>query len=140
MRRLGEIGEGGFEGERVLGVHEEEGHRWTEEDNLGFGVVGELLALEVLLPEGDGVVGEPVVLDAGDVFAGEADIVVGEVGVVGGELGVHCVNEAWGGGSHGRKGVHCVNEVLSGECCGREELGVMKSSAVFDTLVYSAAV
>ncbi len=53
---------------------------------MGFGVGVELFALEVFFPEGDGVVGEPVGFDAGDVFVGEAHVVVGEVGFVGGEL------------------------------------------------------
>ena len=52
-----------------------------------FRVLVELLALEVFFPEGDGVVGQPVIFDAGDVFVGQADVVVGEVGFVGGELG-----------------------------------------------------
>lgn len=42
--------------------------------------------LEVFFPECYGIVGQPVVADAVDVFAGQADVVVGEVSVIGGEL------------------------------------------------------
>lgn len=77
-----EIGQSTLERERIMGLLQHEAHGGAQEDDVGFGVMGQLLALEVLLPEGDGVVGEPVVLDGVNVFAREADVVVAEVGIV----------------------------------------------------------
>jgi len=99
VRRVLKVREGGLEGEGVLGAEEHEGHGGAEQDDAGLGVFVEFFALEEFLPEGDRVVGEPVVADAVDVFAGEADVVVGEVGVVWGELGEKAVLDGiFGGG------------------------------------------
>lgn len=58
---LVEVGESGFEAQRVFGVHEQEGHRRAKEDDVRFRVVAQLLVLEVLLPERDRIVRQPVV-------------------------------------------------------------------------------
>jgi hypothetical protein len=42
--------------------------------------------LQVFLPEGDVVVGEPVILESLDVLVGEEDIVVAKVRLIGGKL------------------------------------------------------
>ncbi len=43
----GEVREGVFEGEGVEGFHEQEGHGWAEEDDMGVRVMGEVFAFEV---------------------------------------------------------------------------------------------
>jgi hypothetical protein len=42
--------------------------------------------LQVFLPEGDVVVGQPVIFESLDVLIGEEDIVVAEVRLIGGKL------------------------------------------------------
>ena len=56
MRRLLEVGQGGFEAQRVGGLLQQEGHAGAQEHDARFGVVGELFALQVFFPEGDCVV------------------------------------------------------------------------------------
>jgi hypothetical protein len=53
---------------------------------MGFGIADELLPLQVLFPECNGIVSEPIVLDALHIFVGQSDVVVGEVGFVWREL------------------------------------------------------
>lgn len=55
--RAGEVWQCGFEGERVLGFHQQEGHAGAQEDDARFGVLGEFFSFQVFFPEGDGVVG-----------------------------------------------------------------------------------
>ena len=73
---LCEVGEGGEDLAHVGLLHEEEGHAGTEEDDAGLGILGESLALEILFPKGDVVVGEPVMAQGLNIFVCKADIVV----------------------------------------------------------------
>ena len=68
MGDLVEVGESGADLAHVGLLHHEEGHAGSEEDDAGLGEAGKRFALEVLLPEGDVVVGEPVVFQGFDVF------------------------------------------------------------------------
>lgn len=52
-----EGGEGFAQGEGVGRVEQHEGHAGPEEDDAGFGVGGEVFALEVFFPEGYGLGG-----------------------------------------------------------------------------------
>lgn len=52
-----EIGEGGADGDWVGRLHEHEGHRGAEEDDVGGGILGKRFALKVFLPEGYGLHG-----------------------------------------------------------------------------------
>jgi hypothetical protein len=85
VRNAIKLGQGAEDLCRVGLLHEEEGHAGTQENDSGAGVTGEGLALQVFLPKGDVVVGQPVVLESLHVFNGEANIVVAEVRLFRGE-------------------------------------------------------
>lgn len=86
MACVGEIWKCAFEGDWIWCVHHHEGHGRSEEDDVCAGKVWEFFSFEPFLPEGYGVVGEPVVLDAVDIVLCEADVVVAEIWIFGGKL------------------------------------------------------
>jgi hypothetical protein len=83
---LGEIGKGGSDRAQVRLLHEEERHTRAEEDNACLGIPRKCFALEVLLPEGDIVVGQPVVLQRLDIFGREENIVIAQIWFFGRKL------------------------------------------------------
>lgn len=66
-------------------LHEQKRHARAQQDDAGLGKSRERLVLKVLLPKGDVVVGQPVVLERLHVFDGEQHIVVAEEGLFGRE-------------------------------------------------------
>lgn len=86
VRDLGKIGESGSNRAQVRLLHEEERHTRAEEDNAGLGIPRKCFALEVFLPEGDIVVGQPVVLQRLDIFGREENIVVTQIWLFGCKL------------------------------------------------------
>lgn len=69
-------------------LHEQKRHARAQQDDAGLGKSRERLVLKVLLPKGDVVVGQPVVLERLHVFDGEQHIVVAEEGLFGRELSI----------------------------------------------------
>lgn len=69
-------------------LHEQKRHARAQQDDAGLGESRERLVLEIFLPKGDVVVGQPVVLKRLHVFDGEQDIVVAEEGLFGRELSI----------------------------------------------------
>ena len=67
--RLFKVRQRRLQAERILSVEQQESHGRSEEDDVRLGVFAKLFVFEVLLPEGNHVVGEPVILDALDVLA-----------------------------------------------------------------------
>lgn len=80
------IGQSGADLSHVGLLHEEKGHARSKENDASLGVFRERLSLQVLLPEGDVVVRQPVVLKGLDVFDGQEHIVVAQVRFLGGQL------------------------------------------------------
>ena len=83
---LGEIGKGGSDRAQVGLLHEEKRHTRAKEDNACLGIPRKCLALEILLPEGDIVVGQPVVLQRLDIFGREENIVIAQIWLFGRKL------------------------------------------------------
>lgn len=79
VRHLGEVGQGGANLSHVGLLHEQKGHAGPEEDDARLGVAGQGFALEVFFPEGDVVVGQPVILERLDVLDSQEDVVVAEI-------------------------------------------------------------
>lgn len=79
----GEVGEGVAECTRIRGLEQQEGHAWTEEDDIGGFVSSEEFALKIFLPKGNYIICEPVVLERLHILSSQSNIVIAQVCIVG---------------------------------------------------------
>lgn len=69
-------------------LHEQKRHARAQQDDAGLGESRQRLVLEILLPKGDVVVRQPVILERLHILDGEQHIVVAEEGLFGRELSI----------------------------------------------------
>lgn len=83
-----EVGQRRSDMAHVRFLHEQKRHARAQQDDAGLGEFRKRLVLQILFPEGDVIVGQPVILERLHVFYGEQDIIVAEKGLFGRELSI----------------------------------------------------